>query len=60
MPDALPDTLAPVGALLRTHADRFRDLVQNQLYAAELASRQIFPMRASASHRELAVSVAWV
>lgn len=59
MPDALPDTLAPVGALLRTHADRFRDLVQNQLYAAELASRQIFPMRASASHRELAVSVAW-
>lgn len=60
MPDALPTTLSPVGAFLRSHATRFRDLAQNQLYTAELSSRQIFPMRAGDSHLQLVPALAWV
>lgn len=55
----MPGSLAPLGALLRTHATEFRDLVQNQLYATVLQSRQIFPMRAADSHLELAPALAW-
>lgn len=55
-----PATLAPVGSLVRSNAARFRELVQQGLYSRELQARQLFPMKESDSHRELAASVAWV
>lgn len=52
-------TLEPVAALLLEHSTTFRDLVQDQLFNAELQSRQIFPSSRTRTHVELAPALAW-
>lgn len=53
-------TLEPVGALLREHSEKFRDLVHEQLFSSELQSRQVFPSSRARSHLDLAPALAWV
>lgn len=53
-------TLEPVGALLREHSEKFRDLVHEQLFSTELQSRQVFPSSRARTHLDLAPALAWV
>lgn len=59
MSDA-PASFAPLAGLLREHAEEFRVLAQRRLYTRELQARQLFPMRDTDAHPQLAPSLAWV
>lgn len=53
-------SLAPVGKLLRDHADQFRNAVQGRLFMQEPRAHHLFPLSSAQSHVELAPSLAWL
>ncbi|MCZ9309669.1 hypothetical protein ACUY3K_02935 [Corynebacterium uberis] len=53
-------SLNDVARLIRMYPDTFRDATHSRFYVDHLEARNVFPLRLSDSHLDLAPAVAWV